>query len=320
MADDIAAASMDESFALGRRLLIGDGAPFQPEEGARLIKKAAEQGVVDAIALQATIAAAGVGRPADFNEAFDWLEKAAAAGHVRAAAQLDLIADAWGSGDPATCARRRISLDAWLNPPPREILSDAPRLRTIAGFLTPVVCRWIMEMARGRLTRAMMFNPVTKRDEPHPGRDSQLYIVDITAADVVFALVRARMSAALKIPSACFEPTQILQYDTGQTFLPHYDYLEGRTFTAYDSGQTYEGQRIVTFLVYLNDDYEGGETAFPKAGLKHKGRAGDALFFANVDLDQKPDKQTLHAGLAPTGQKWLLSQWVHDRPFTAVQG
>lgn len=317
MADDIATPPAT-GFDLGRRLLIGEGAPFRPEEGARLIADAARGGNLEAMALSATLAAAAVGRPGDWNEAFDWLEHAAAAGHARSAAQLDLIADAFGSGDPACSPRQRIDLSAWLEAPAREILCESPRLRTIKDFLPPAVCRWLIETARPRLTRAMMFNPVTKRDEPHPGRDSQLWIVDIVSADVVFALVRARMSVALKIPSVCFEPTQILQYDTGQTFLPHYDYLEGRTFTVYDTAEAYEGQRIVTFLIYLNDDYEGGETAFTKVGIRHKGRAGDALFFANVDLDQKPDRQSLHAGLAPTGQKWLLSQWIHDRPFTAV--
>lgn len=321
MPDDLTAAiPAEDAFDLGRRMLIGDGAEFRPEDGARLIRQAAEAGSADAMVLAATLAAAGVGRPNDWNEAFDWLERAANAGHARAAAQLDLLADAFSPADPAKTVRQRIDLAAWLNPPAKVNLCESPRLRTITGFLPPAVCRWIMEMARGRLARATMFNPVTKRDEPHPGRDSQLYIVDITAADVVFALVRARMSAALKIPSPCFEPTQILHYSTGQSFLPHYDYLEGRTYTAYNTGQSYDGQRIVTFLIYLNDDYEGGETSFPRAGIKYKGRAGDVLFFANVDLDQKPDKTTLHAGLAPVGEKWLLSQWIHDRPFTAVQG
>lgn len=308
------------AFELGRNLLVGQGADFDPKAGSEQISRAADAGLTEALRLRATLIAAGIGRPQDWNAAFDDLQAAADQGDAHAAGQLQLIADAWTADDAVKAGRPRdrIDLARWLSPPKREVICDAPRLRTIRGFLPPAVCRWLIGMASGRLRPATMFNPVTQRDEPHPGRNSQLLVVDILSADVVFALVRARISAALNIPTPCFEPTQILNYTTGQTFAPHYDYLEGRTFTDYTTGKPYEGQRIVTFLIYLNDDYQGGETAFPKADIRFKGGAGDVLFFANVDLDQKPDGTTLHAGLAPSGEKWLLSQWIQDRSFTGV--
>ena len=68
-------------------------------------------------------------------------------------------------------------------------------------------------------------------------------------------------------------------------------------------------------LVYLNQGFEGGETDFPLLDLKFKGRKGDALMFSNVDASGAPDRRMFHAGLPPTaGEKWLLSQWVRDRP------
>jgi hypothetical protein len=71
----------------------------------------------------------------------------------------------------------------------------------------------------------------------------------------------------------------------------------------------------MTFLTYLNDDYEGGETDFPRIGYRYKGRRGDALYFVNVDGAGAPDYRTVHAGLPPaSGTKWLLSQWVRSRP------
>jgi hypothetical protein len=84
------------------------------------------------------------------------------------------------------------------------------------------------------------------------------------------------------------------------------------------TGQPYDGQRIATFLIYLNDDFEGGETVFPKAGLSVRPAKGDALFFANVDEAGAPDPRSLHAGLpVAAGEKWIVSQWIHNRPFTA---
>lgn len=299
------------AYELGRRLLVGDRAPFRPEEGASWVERAAGLRQPAALRLAATLAAAGVGRSQSWDQAIRWLAAAADAGDPDASAQIELIASAWGGA--------AIDLQAWLNPPARKAICEAPRLRVVEGFLPAPVCRRIVEMARPRVERATMYNPVTRRDEPHPGRNSQMFIVDIETADVVFALVRARISAALNIPLPCFEPTQILNYRPGQAFAPHFDFLEGRTVKVYDTEKPYEGQRIVTFLVYLNDGYEDGETSFPRVGIDHRGRMGDALFFANVDTEHRPDRLSLHAGKAPAGgEKWLLSQWIHDRPFTGV--
>jgi len=70
----------------------------------------------------------------------------------------------------------------------------------------------------------------------------------------------------------------------------------------------------VTFLIYLNEGFDGGETAFPSLGRRYKGRTGDALFFYNAMPDGTPDRLTLHAGTPTTrGEKYLFSQWIRFR-------
>ena len=63
-----------------------------------------------------------------------------------------------------------------------------------------------------------------------------------------------------------------------------------------------ELQRVMeqNALVHLNDDYQGGETVFPKAGFGFRGAVGDALVFHNVDDSGAGDMRTLHEGLPPT--------------------
>jgi hypothetical protein len=74
-----------------------------------------------------------------------------------------------------------------------------------------------------------------------------------------------------------------------------------------------QGDRVVTFLVYLNDDYQGGETAFPRLDVSHKGDRGEGLFFVNSEHG-RADTRTLHAGRTPLGgEKWIVSQFVRDR-------
>ena len=74
---------------------------------------------------------------------------------------------------------------------------------------------------------------------------------------------------------------------------------------------------MATFLMYLNDGYEGGELEFPRGDYRYKGKPGDGIFFAS-QRDGKPDPTSLHAAAPITrGEKFILSQWIHDRPFTA---
>ncbi|HEU0134522.1 MAG TPA: 2OG-Fe(II) oxygenase, partial [Allosphingosinicella sp.] len=76
-------------------------------------------------------------------------------------------------------------------------------------------------------------------------------------------------------------------------------------------------QRILTALLYLSEDYEGGETSFPRTGLSYRGAAGDALIFSNVGADGRADPLALHAGLPVTrGTKYLASRWIRAARFT----
>jgi len=136
---------------------------------------------------------------------------------------------------------------------------------------------------------------------------------NIVQADIVLTLLRARIGAATGLPPAAMELSKVLHYAVGQQFAPHFDYLDaGAPGLAAEIQR--QGQRLATFLIYLNDDFDGGETEFHAIGLRHRGRRGDALMFANVDLAGQPDRRTLHSGRAPTrGEKWLFSQWIRDR-------
>jgi len=54
-----------------------------------------------------------------------------------------------------------------------------------------------------------------------------------------------------------------------------------------------------------------------KVGFTYKGKTGDGIFFASM-REGKPDPQSLHGARPVTkGEKYILSQWIHDRPFKA---
>jgi hypothetical protein len=55
------------------------------------------------------------------------------------------------------------------------------------------------------------------------------------------------------------EDIQVLRYEHGQKYDPHYDYFADKVNIARG------GHRIATVLMYLSDVEKGGETVFPNA-------------------------------------------------------
>jgi prolyl 4-hydroxylase len=191
-------------------------------------------------------------------------------------------------------------------------LSDRPLVRVIEGFASPAECRWLIERGRERLLPATVFDPVTGRLGGTLARSNSSAEFQISDMDLVFEVIRTRIASAVRMSLPQFEPTQVLHYSPGQEFRAHFDFLNPANPALRE--QLQRGQRVGTFLIYLNEGFEGGETEFVDAGLKFKGRTGDALFWANVDGQRRPDPLTRHAGLPPTsGEKWILSQWIRDR-------
>jgi hypothetical protein len=127
-------------------------------------------------------------------------------------------------------------------------------------------------------------------------------------------LLRQQMAQIVGQPTPNFEVMNILSYEPGEEYLPHHDYLDPSS-AGFQEELAARGQRVSTFLVYLNGDYEDGETCFVDIDLKFKGSQGDALFFMSADAGGIVDPRTRHSGLPPAqGTKWLLSQWVRNAP------
>lgn len=313
---------------LGQRLLVGRDLDQDTDEAIALIRRAADAGEPEAVCQMATLLALGAWMPRDWEAALDSLQTAAERGSLRARGQLEVLSgdrqlasemrrsgggaeDGWGR------LRQSIDVRLWSTPPERRVLCEAPRIRACDGFVPAEVCEWLIDRSRGKFVPAMLFDGITANF--HADRTNSDFAFDVVEGDVVLALVRERIANLTRLPTPTMEPPQIFHYAVGQEIKAHFDFLRPGDGSAYGGG--YEGERICTFLIYLNDDYEGGELEFTHIGLKHRGRVGDAVFFANVDGAGKPERLSLHAAKPIlAGEKFIFSQWIHDRPFTAVHG
>jgi len=311
---------------LGKRLLVGDRAPCLPNDAARFIAEASQQGGAEAAALLAVLYAVGASKRHGVGDALESLIVAAERGWPQAQAQLEVLAEPPGSHgspdgavSPSRSARswrelgRTVDLAAWRTPGAATNLSESPLVRSCPQFLTEAVCRWLIDRARGRLSRALVYEAVRKEVMARPTRTNTAAAFNMLETDFVCVLTQLRMAACLGVPLRQFEPITVLHYDEGEEITDHFDFVDPNLPT-YGQEIAERGQRVVTFLVYLNDDYGGGETAFPRLEISHKGRRGEGLFFVNALPDGSADVRTLHAGRTPVnGEKWIVSQFVRDR-------
>jgi prolyl 4-hydroxylase len=312
------AGDIEAMTELGKRLVIGDRAPLLPEDGTRFLADATRAGSSEAALRLATMAALGAYVEQSWGHALGLLVRAADQGSASARGQLNVLGDRAPAAAPPEEGWRalaeQIDLGAWLAPPPGVTLHARPLVRCFGELITDRACDWLMARARGPLKRALIYDPARGGDVADQMRTNSVAGFDLMDADVVQIAIQHRMAAVVGLPVHNMEGPTVLHYAVGQEITNHFDFVNPEV-PNYDDEIRRRGERIITFLIYLNDDYGGGETDFPELGVRHKGRRREGLFFVNALPDGRPDTRMVHAGRAPTsGEKWIFSQFIRNRP------
>lgn len=235
----------------------------------------------------------GTGAPPDWALATRLLEQAAATDPV-ARSELDII------------ARMRLTetgspIDSYS----AVQVSEVPDVRVFDSLFTAAECDFLIESSMPAFEPSMVVDPERGTLMPNPVRTSDAAAYPWAAESPVIHALGRRLAAASGTQVEQGEPLQILRYRPGQEYRAHFDALTDT-----------DNQRILTFLVYLNDDYKGGETEFLTTGLRVKGRKGDGLLFRNAGPAGQPDVNSQHAGLpVMRGEKFLASRWIRASPF-----
>lgn len=124
--------------------------------------------------------------------------------------------------------------------------------------------------------------------------------------DPVVRRVAERCIAMTDRPLVNCEKLQVLRYKEGGFYRPHQDVITG-----------HPNKRMYTFILALNDGYEGGSTAFPNIHRMYKLKKGDVLFFDTLDNYEMATSKALHSGTKVlSGEKWIANLWVHKYDFT----
>jgi len=258
-----------------------------------LFRRAAELGHRDAAAVHAAFLAHGAAGARDWPAA---LARLATLSEFDAAARDELaLIDSMrlsAEGDPLAL-------------PCEERLSARPSVSRFPALFSPAECDFLIGRARPALSPSVIIDPQTGRHVRNPIRTSDGMAFPFTNESPAVHALNRRIAAVTGTDPSQGEPLQILRYTPGQEYKPHFDAVAGDP-----------NQRILTVLVYLNDEYQGGETLFVRTGLRFRGRRGDALLFRNALPDGRADELSQHAGLpVVSGEKLIGSRWIRQRPF-----
>lgn len=295
-------------------------------EAVLLINQAVALGDPESIYTLAEMKWRGGMVPQDLPQARDLYRRAGELGHARAAACFtNLLANGVAGERDWPAALRRLELESRsdsqrrealrliremkltpdgdpLSPLEAQILGESPNVRLFPRLFSRAECAYLLKLAAPGYAPSMVYD-TQRRLVRDPIRTSDASTIHWQIEDPVVHALNRRLASASDTNADQGEALQILRYSQGQQYRSHFDFV-----------QRSDNQRFKTALVYLNEDYEGGDTLFVKAGLKVKGQTGDALLFVNSLPDGSVDSMSEHAGLpVERGTKLLASRWIREK-------
>lgn len=180
-------------------------------------------------------------------------------------------------------------------------------IEEIPNFLTDEECNNIIKTSIGNLSPSRVYSDNDDVLSTSMRKSNQCWLDD--SYDCA-KIISERVKDYTKTHNNNQEQLQVVQYNKGGFFNPHYDACEGTSeyCKRMDGNQ---GPRLYTVLIYLNDDFEGGETVFPKINKVVKPEKGKAVLFRNVDDNGVIIKESFHGGVpVKEGEKWIANKWV----------
>ncbi|KAI4345516.1 hypothetical protein L6164_012631 [Bauhinia variegata] len=227
------------------------------------------------------------------------------------------------------------SASAIVNPSKVKQISWKPRAFVYEGFLTDLECDHLIALAKSELKRSAVADNASGKSKLSEVRTSSGMFIPKNK-DPIIAGIEDKISSWTFLPKENGEDIQVLRYELGQKYDPHYDYFADKVNIARG------GHRIATILMYLTDVTRGGETVFPaaeepqrhrgsetnedlsecaKKGIAVKPHRGDALLFFSLHPTAIPDPSSLHAGCPVIeGEKWSATKWIHVDSFDKIVG
>ncbi|XP_005471609.1 prolyl 4-hydroxylase subunit alpha-1 isoform X2 [Oreochromis niloticus] len=198
-----------------------------------------------------------------------------------------------------------------IGPVKQEDEWDSPHIVRYHNIVSEKDMEKVKELAKPRLRRATISNPVTGVLETAHYRISKsawLGAYEHPVVDKINQLIED--VTGLNVKTA--EDLQVANYGLGGQYEPHFDFGRKDEPDAFEELGT--GNRIATWLLYMTDVQAGGATVFTDIGAAVKPKKGTAVFWYNLYPSGEGDYRTRHAACPVLlGNKWVSNKWIHER-------
>lgn len=198
--------------------------------------------------------------------------------------------------------------------------SGTYKVYEIYDILTPKECRSVMTLAKAKGMQESMVWGYGESNGNHLDashrKSKQAWLKD-DDGDVVVKM--SRFTAEVTgFPMSHQESLQVAMYEHQGKFNEHYDACVDTDPASCEKMNKGAGERRATLLVYLNTDFEGGETEFVNLGLRIKPEVGKGILFWSTDDNEVIIHESKHRGNpVRNGEKWICTKWVHQKEYKA---
>lgn len=182
---------------------------------------------------------------------------------------------------------------------------EQPYILHMENFLSEEECDALIQQSKDRLKPSTVIDPKTGEEKAATGRTSKGMYFTLGENELI-TKIENRIAEITEYPRGNGEGLQVLNYGIGEEYKRHFDY-----FPSNKVDPAKGGQRVGTFLMYLNDVESGGETVFPKAGVSIVPKKGSAVYFQYGNSKGQVDKMSLHSSIpVAEGEKWVATKWI----------
>jgi len=183
-------------------------------------------------------------------------------------------------------------------------------INEIKGFLTPEECKEIIKLIDADNQKSTVVIGGTENVGYDNSRTSSTSnLIDVGKVKEI----KEKIANTLGLRVNQGEPIQGQLYNGGEYFRPHFDWFIGEALKTHGK---IAGQRTHTLMIYLNDDFTGGQTNFPKKQLSVRPEQGKAVWWRNTTDDGSGDDTVLHEGSdVKEGSKYIITAWFRERDF-----
>ena len=183
-----------------------------------------------------------------------------------------------------------------------EVLSKEPAIILIDKFLDKSDCEKVLKLQMQLEKSSIAINKIKDYRKS--------FVTEVDENTDVMKKIKKKISKSFGLNGSGMERLQLQKYPEGGYYKEHFD---AKSEDHFQKDKSFS-QRKYSIIIYLNDDFIGGETVFPKKNISVKPLQGRLLLFSNM-LNETNYVHPFSSHLSNQivkGEKWILSVWHHS--------